>query len=208
MTFAKADQLKVAIDAVYQTFKAPVPFNIEGCPCCVGTRGVDALLTTPLREISGQQLWRYVSGVFLTIGSQRDFRYLLPRILEISVSDSDHALNSEIVIGKLGRADWLQWPESEQAAIRTLLDLWFELALSLDLEEAEDGFGISCSEAEGVLCGGALAGLTLDPWLERLQQADVALVLDHIRSNFPTQPNGFWEDAPECFAKVSGFLGR
>ncbi|MBH0014548.1 hypothetical protein I6F66_21105, partial [Pseudoalteromonas sp. NZS100_1] len=95
-----------ALDAVYRTFEMPAPSTIEGCPCCIDTRGTDVLLATPLREISGMALWRYVSGAFLTVGDEQDFRYLLPRILDVSVSDPANANNPEIVLGKLSLAGW------------------------------------------------------------------------------------------------------
>src|SRR3546814_12810324 len=105
--------------------------------CCVGTRNVDVLLTTPLRDITGEALWRYVSGVYYTIGSDRDFRYLLPRILEISVSDPGNANNQEIVLNKLGLARWRSWAPDEQRAVTERLDAWFERALARDLSEAD-----------------------------------------------------------------------
>jgi hypothetical protein len=139
MSFADA-RLRAAIDAVYRHFSMTAPSAIEGCPCCVGTRNVDVLLTTPLRDITGEALWHYVSGVYYTIGSDRDFRYLLPRILEISVSNPGNANNPEIVLNKLGLARWRSWTPDEQRAVTELLDAWFERALARDLSEADDGW--------------------------------------------------------------------
>ena len=75
MTNRADDKLTDAVEAVYRAFAQPKPTIIEGCPCCIATRGVDVLLTTPLRELSGEDLWRYVSGAVLTIGGETDFRY-------------------------------------------------------------------------------------------------------------------------------------
>jgi hypothetical protein len=92
--------IQAALDAIYSLFSAPTPRVIEGCPCCVGSRGVDVLLNTPLRALTGDALWRYVTGAFLTVGSERDFRYLLPRILELAVCDPGALPDVEIVLGK------------------------------------------------------------------------------------------------------------
>eukprot|EP01035_Chromulina_nebulosa_P046710 gene46710-63278_t len=105
-----------ATEELYRQFAAPTPSVIEGCPCCIETRGVDILLSTPLRTLSGQALWRYVSGAFLTIGSTRDFRYFLPRIFEIALLDPRNSNSAEIVLGKLRRAAWQQWPPGERDA--------------------------------------------------------------------------------------------
>ncbi|MGR6327493.1 hypothetical protein ACU5AX_00340 [Sphingomonas sp. XXL09] len=96
-------RVRQAVEALYRTFDLPPPAVIEGCPCCISTRGTDVLLTTPLRQITRQQLWGYVSGAFLTVGDEPDFRYLLPCIHDVSASDPGNANDPEIVLGKLGR---------------------------------------------------------------------------------------------------------
>src|SRR5258707_907684 len=88
-------RVRDALDVVYRQFASPAPVTIEGCPCCLATRGVDALLTTPLRALTGKALWRYVSGVFHTVGSERDFRYFLPRILDNAINDPGNSNNTE-----------------------------------------------------------------------------------------------------------------
>jgi hypothetical protein len=204
MTSAVNVRLNEAVEAVYETFALPTPAVIEGCPCCISTRGVDVLLTTPLRQISGQQLWRYVSGAFLTIGGEDDFRYFLPRILDISVSDLANSNDPEIVIGKLPLANWREWSAKEQAVVEELLDAWFGCALAQDLEEADDGW--IGNEAESVLCGAARAGLPIRPWLVRLNEPDVAPVLNDMRERFPDQLSAFWEDVPSSFMEFTAIL--
>ena len=117
-------RMRDALETVYRVFAAPVPLAIEGCPCCLATRGVDVLLTTPLRALSGMTLWRYVSGVFYTVGSERDFRYFLPRVLDLAINEPGESNNVEIVLGKLKLAHWQSWSMDERAAIETLVDAW------------------------------------------------------------------------------------
>lgn len=195
-----------ALNAVYRTFEMRPPSAIEGCPCCIDTRGTDVLLTTPLRQISGQALWRYVSGAFLTVGGKRDFRYLLPRILDVSVSDPGNANDPEIVLGKLSLAEWRSWAADEQLVIEVFIDAWFEHALASDLAEADEGW-IGWG-AESVLCGAARAGLPLERWLSRFTDLDVAPVLADLQQRFPSKPSGFWQDAHGGFNEVRAFLDQ
>ena len=206
MTNAAWARLNEALEAVYAVFAAPTPAVIEGCPCCISTRGVDVLLTTPLCQISGQQLWRYVSGAFLTIGDKEDFRYLLPRIFEISARDLADSNDPEIVVGKLSLANWREWSAREQTVVKELLDAWFECALARDLEhENDDWIG---SEAESVLCGAARAGLPLQRWLVRLNKPDAAPVLKDMKERFPDQLSPFWEDVPSSCAEFTAILAQ
>ena len=195
-----------ALEATYREFAAPAPFAIEGCPCCISTRGADVLLATPLRELTGQALWRYVSGVFLTIGSERDFRYLLPRILEVSVSDPGNANDPEIVLGKLRLGNWQSWSLTERQAVEEFVDAWFERELMLDLAEADDGW--IGESAESVLCGAARAGFPLSRWLVRLNDPVAAPVLGNLKERFPGQLSAFWEDAPAGFRELLTILAQ
>ena len=197
-------QVRDALDAVYRTFDFPPPTVIEGCPCCISTRGTDVLLTTPLRMITGQSLWRYVSGVFLTIGDQQDFRYLLPRILEVSAFDSGNANNPEIVLGKLPLADWRSWTPDEQRVVEQFVDVWFAQALASDLAEADEGW--IGEDAESVLCGAARAGMPLDHLLMKLSDPSALPVLADMQKRYPGQMSAFWDYAPAGLQQLSMIL--
>ncbi len=197
-------QVRDAVAAVYRRFAAPAPSKIEGCPCCISTRGADVLLTTPLRRLTGQELWRYVSGAFLTIGGEQDFRYLLPRILEIAVQEPDSFIDPEILLGKLKLANWACWPASDRRAVEELVNGWFEQALARDLAAADE-FQVG-REAESVLCGAALAGLRLGRWLDRLRESDASQVLADLKDRFPGELSAFWEGAPSAFEELSDIL--
>lgn len=198
-------RVREALETVYRVFAAPAPLTIEGCPCCLATRGVDVLLTTPLRALTGQALWSYVSGVFYTVGSERDFRYLLPRILDVAINDPGSLNDIEIVLGKLKLAHWQSWSTDERTAIASLVDAWFERVLANDLIEVAEGW--TGWEAESLLCGAARAGLPLTRLLARLQEPDVAIVLADMKERAP-ELSGFWEDAPAGFAALSAILAR
>ena len=201
-----ADSLTEAVEAIYRTFEMRPPLSIEGCPCCIDTRGTDVLLTVPLRQITGQDLWRYVSGAFLTVGGKNDFRYLLPRILEVSVSEPSNANDAEIKLGKLSLAALRSWAADEQLAIEAFIGAWFEQALSVDLSEADECW--IGRDAESVLCGAGRGGVPMERLLARLVEPDAAPVLADMRERFPSKPFGFWKDAPDAFSKVRAFLNQ
>jgi len=199
-------RIRGALEAVYHELDVPTPQRIEGCPCCISTRGVDVLLTTPLRELTGQTLYRYVSGAFLTVGGEHDFRYLLPRILDISINDPANAIDTEIVLGKLSLANWRSWSAGERRAIEEFVDAWFEWALAGDLADAEEGW--IGAEAESVLCGAARAGLPLARWLLRLHEPFAGPVLVDLKERFSGRLSAFWECAPEGYRELSTVLAQ
>lgn len=200
------EQARTALEAVYSAFDAPTPAVIEGCPCCISTRGTDVLLATPLRDITGQALWRYVSGAFLTIGDEQDFRYLLPRILDVSVNDPSNANDPEIVLGKLALSQWQHWSSGEKRVVEAVIDAWFEKALLRDLVEAEDGW--IGTETESVMCGASRAGMPLERWFARLNAADAAPVLADLQKRFPGDMSAFWADAPLGLREMSLILAQ
>lgn len=200
----KDTRLRAAVETVYSSFVAPIPETIEGCPCCITTRQIRSLLTKPLRSISGAALWRYVSGVFLTVGEVQDFRYFLPRIFEVSAFDRENANEPEVVLGKLKLAEWRSWPLAEQHVIEEFVDAWFEHELAKDLKGAEAGW-IEMN-AESVLCGAARAGFPLRPWLIRLCDVDAAPVLEDMKSRYPGKLSAFWEFAPQQLQEFATIL--
>lgn len=196
--------LREALDAVYRKFEAPTPSVICGCPCCLNTRGTDVLLSTPLRRITGKSIWRYVSGAFLTVGDSSDFRYLLPRILEIAATDPVNSNDPEIVLGKLDLANWRSWPADDQRVIEQFVDAWFQLALERDLAD-DNWIG---ADAESVMCGAARAGFGLRRWAALLHEPSSTSVLTDLRRRFPSGMSAFWEYAPSGFEELRTILAE
>lgn len=206
-------RVQASLKTIYKLFATPTPNVIEGCPCCIGTRRVDVLLNTPLRDITGEALRRYVTGAFLTIGGERDFRYLLPRILEVAICDPGASPDVEIVLGKLRLAHWETWPPSERRAIEELVDLWFDYAHARDLLNGDDYF--VSTDAVSVLCGAARAGLDLSPWLARLKapaaepvRAAIAEQYSKPLASGAVPKNSFWADAPDGWRSLAAVVNQ
>ena len=199
-------RVQQALEAIYLCSDDTAPETIEGCPCCISTRGVDVLLTTTLRDIPGEALYRYVSEVFLTIGCEEDFQYLLARIFAVSANDTKNANDPEIVLGKLKYVDWRSWSNEMVRAIEDFVDAWFERELARDLTEADD-YWIG-TNAESVLCGAAIGGFDLSRWLIRLNDPCAVPVLADLKNRFPGELSAFWEETPKGFKEFSVILAH
>lgn len=156
-------RLNDAIEQLYRVFKAKNPKTFYACDCCLSADEVAVMLKTPLRQLSADQMSSYTISVFLTSGSEEDFRYFLPRILEISIFERDWWPSREVVLGKLALANWLSWDQSEIDAIRALFVAVFDMALVADEDLA--------NLVDEWICGLGLAGENLVPYLQKLERA-------------------------------------
>ncbi len=160
-----------ALERIYQTFATRKgPATIVACPCCLDQNEVCALLKTPLRKITPSQLSGYASSVFLTSGSEKDFRYFLPRILEISYREQYWWPDREVVLGKLTLANWMNWSEKEIDTLHSFFEVAFDQALQCGDEASY--------EVDSWICALALAGADVGPYLRKLEdpaQQDVLL---------------------------------
>lgn len=202
-----SDSFDAALTRLYEVFAAPTPRVIEGCPCCIGTRKTDILLSKPLRALSDDDLARYGAGVFLTVGGQRDFAYLLPRILEVSAKTPGWYPSAEVVLGKLRLANWETWGRSEHEAVLAFLSAWFDQTAQRLGEDARAAMGVG-----ELLCGLARARLDLSAYLDRLSKPECAAGLAELvrwADREPLdrdRPQGFWEDAPDGWRQLADFL--
>ena len=186
-------QLQSAIGALYDTFSSvPKPETIDGCRCCIEDKQVHTLLTKPLREITPAELAPYASSVFLTVGSEEDYRYYLPRIWEILVTESSWWPDPEVAGRALTLAEWSKWAAPEREAIIHLFEAHFDAMIA----EA-DGWRI-----DSWLCGLACAEVPLQRFLDRIAAHPPAvLALYEPNANELMEQklgNPFWGDAPEA----------
>jgi hypothetical protein len=200
--------LTAAIEALYVTFKRPHPSRVDGCPCCWKDKENQALMVTPPREMTPDQLSRYSAKVFTTVGGLSDYKYFLPRIFELTAAESGWP-DTEIVLGKLKLAEWQYWPKEEHRAVQTFVDAWFE-AEALAVKPSDDEY--YHSRIDELICGIAKTGIGLEPYLNRLLDHPLALA-DFYYSNAEMLSdkdrlsNAFWEDIdPVVVAGVKAFL--
>jgi hypothetical protein len=191
--------LVAAQEAVYQAFASvPRPRNFDICLCCVSEDDRRVALSTPLRDLKPDQLSAYASSVFLTVGGEADFRYFLPRILQLSIERADWWPSREVVLRALKLADWLKWSSEEVEALRALLVEAF--AQAIDTGDAW--------EVDGWVCAIARAGMNPVPLLRRLEEPTaLPLLISFFELNSAQIAKGklmnaFWDDEKEFMAAV------
>jgi hypothetical protein len=102
-------ELSQATENLYVVF-AHYPLRLAHvCPCCGYEEQVEQLKSTPLRELTHDQLFPLVHFFEGTFGDLRDLKHCLPRIAELRA-----AFDLEQV---LARAHSLSWPWAEWQAI-------------------------------------------------------------------------------------------
>lgn len=194
-----------ALDRVYEAFSTQrKPRTISACPCCIDEAQACTLLSTPLRKITPAQLSSYASSVFLTAGSESDFRYFLPRILEISIHDRSWWPDREIVLRSLALAGWKSWHKGEREALQSLFDSAFDDVIFCEEDQEY--------EIDSWICGLALAGVDVAPFLQKLEDpaATEALIClfelnaAHLQRN--KLGNAFWSENKEAAAQVVEWL--
>ena len=143
------------------------PRRVEACECCITERERDELINTPLRELTPQQLSNYASMVFLTAGAEEDFRYFIPRILDLSIHGEFDWPDHEVVCKRLADGNWLAWPVPLRVSIMDLFAIAWEQVIA-----SGDGWDV-----DELLCGFALTGMDIQPFLARLEAEDAGRAL-------------------------------
>lgn len=182
------------LDWLYAAFSSePRPAKIDGCRCCLDDKEVFKLISTPLRDLTDQDLSSYASSVFLTVGSEPDFCYFLPRILEILATTPGWWPSPEVVGRAIGTIPWAEYTPDQQQALAGYFNAVFE-ALFNSAESDGD-------EIDSWLC---CASNVLPEWplvLNRLMGYPKALAAlaqwhsDDLRRG--ALGNGFWHDSPK-----------
>ena len=180
-----------ALVKVYRAFSGVLkPAKIPACPCCVTASEVCSLLQTPLRQLTPEQLSRYAGSVLLTSGSSADFRYFLPRILDISLHERYWYPDREIVLGKLVLADWKSWPNQETQPLMALFEAAFDETMTVD----------DWWDVDSWICSLALADIDVTPFLRKLMEPSALPVLIGFFERNSTHlgkgklSNSFWKD--------------
>jgi hypothetical protein len=124
------------LEALYRAFaNIRKPKDIPACSCCMDDEAVEKLLKPRLRDISREEVGAYARKVFLTVGSEGDFLYFLPRILEVlAISKFE---NPEITGMAIGTFGWENFTEGQQEAISAYCDA--RLRTEIEAEKPDGG---------------------------------------------------------------------
>jgi hypothetical protein len=107
--------LRAVIGKVYETFgKYPQPTGLEASPLCDPAE-LQVLITKPLRHLDVADLSGYAMWAMTTVGEVEDYKYFLPRILELAIDSG--VVEPEIVALKLQYGHWHHWSGQERNAV-------------------------------------------------------------------------------------------
>ena len=181
--------LTAAIDAVYDAFSdVKKPRGVDGCPCCMTADECDALTSKPLRELSSGELNGYSSCAMLTVGSEGDYAYFLPRILELSIADDAEWLDSiEIAADKLRMAGFDKWSEGKQSSIK---QLWLEVIRNYLTSTSDPEMLVwAASDIGSWLAAATLIPIPASPMLAEIDSSP-EVIRELYNKNFETLVNG------------------
>ena len=199
-----------AIEKLYKVFsRYPLRKHVEGCPCCVHEADKRILESKPLLQLASSDLGRYAFKAMTTWGDKDDFRHFLPRIFELLISERSTGWDEEVIIGKLALAEWKDWPEQEQSALRN----FFHAGWCWILAQSQPSI-----ETDSWLCGLGRAGEDLLPYLNEWTNLQSATAYEHLAAfvawHQPTYlkrqslHNAFWSDSPQGVAQICDWFAN
>lgn len=181
-------RIETAIQNLYSAFSdIEKTTQVQWCPCCIDRKNISALLETPLAQISSDDLSPYASSAFLTVGEVNDYRYFLPRILEVSLNDDSFWPDVAIT----GRAMNSAKISSEPAAKVQAVQQFFEAAIANFISNGD------LDRIDDWICSAAKAGLDVRRLLQLVETDDKA-ILEYFNANSEALGKGklgneFWE---------------
>jgi hypothetical protein len=142
---------QIPLKRLYQVFsRYPHPSGMEGCPCCTSPGDARPMLSVPLQRIPPESLEKFAFKALTTWGMVDDYKYFLPRILELSLSGL-LVCDLEIVLGKLAYGGYRSWPSAEQQAVEEIiLSCWRGCLAEFDRQTLKGMYN-----ADSLLCGAA-----------------------------------------------------
>jgi hypothetical protein len=205
-----------AIANLYDTFAHyPLRPVVSGCPCCTTLSNNVLLHSKALDKLTAKDLSKYSFKALTTWGDENDFRYFLPRLLELITFDTnDELAYPEIVLGKLRYAGYQAWDAQEQQAVHMFLFAFWQYKLN-ELP-CEQNLYSSTAECENWLCAVAQAEDVLQPYLQAWLTMPTVPPALHLAqfvnanylgiASFRQLNNPFWEERPEQVRQVITWL--
>lgn len=132
------DRLKISIKKLYDLFaKYQGLSKLEGSPLYDDLETWNKQLRSKkLRELTDEDLSLFAGKVILTWGDENDYRFFLPRILELT-AELKTPYDIWTLYSRLEDANWKTWNADEQTVINDFtIELWNNL-LTDNSEKAE-----------------------------------------------------------------------
>jgi hypothetical protein len=125
--------------------------------------------------------------VFLTIGSEADFKYFLPRILEILATEDGWWPSPEVVGRAIANVGWNHFSATQQISLLSFFD-----EVLINLSQEKNGWAI-----DGWICGITRGVPDLKPYLNLIEKDPSALITFYEENsealNDGHLQNAFWD---------------
>lgn len=124
-----------------------------------------------------------------TVGTEDDFQYFAPRILEICATENGWWPEPAIVFDKMEKAGWHRWPAEQVSAIRIFV--WVNFLRVLSQEDCGDA-------VDDWICAVAKGREDLTPYLAEVERQPAKLIQFYEQNSEALikghLSNPFWED--------------
>lgn len=157
---------------LFASYSITPPLTVCDCGNCITGEEIKALVSTPLRELSGDLIYTYISAMFESEDKAiTELRYFLPRMLELLSQGQILYIDEGFSLSKCHFECAHIWKEEEIAFMERFAKAFFDGVL-----EGESPHLYSSAE-DWLVCFG-LSGLPIAPLLNSwLQQADKVMAL-------------------------------
>jgi hypothetical protein len=191
----------LALDTLYEVFsRYPFRRNMPCCiPHCLDQADLDIMGAMPLRALSATLMQPFASNLNTTCGERDDFKFVLPRLLELSCDFEFIWPSCDLVFSWLRTEELNTWPADEQHAVIGFLDSWWERELRKNSDRVFDCFdALTCS------------GVNVTRWMTRWRELAPISLADWIAHNIAIiwsgkHSNAFADDRP-LVAQIKAFL--
>ncbi len=201
--------IDAVIDKAYEVFGR---YRLGGriivcrCPSCVAPQVEQALIKTPLHELTATTLAEYTGSAHEWDGKvEDDLKYFLPRYFElIALGEVPSTTGVETCLRRLSHANYrATWPDAEAKAVDDAFVALLRLALEVPPRDDHDELPTYDSDAaEDLICMVAFAqgdvGMMLAAWeKERTRNADLHLANIIGNARWPRLRNTAWYELRE-----------
>lgn len=157
---------------LFASYSITPPLTVCNCGNCITGEEIKALVSTPLRELSRDLIYTYISAMFESEDKAiMELRYFLPRMLELLSQGEILYIDEGFSLSKCHFEHTHIWKEEEIAFMEHFAKAFFDEVL-----EGESSHLYSSAE-DWLVCFG-LSGLPIAPLLNSwLQQADKVMAL-------------------------------
>jgi hypothetical protein len=178
---AAAEGFDDALNDLYRVFdRYPFRPNMPCCiPHCLDQADLDIIGAMPLRNLSAESIRPFVSNLNTTCGDRVDFKFILPRLFELTTEFAFFWPDQDLVMSWLRTEELPTWPLDEQQAVQRFLDSWWDRELDADSDRLTECFdALSCT------------GLDVTRWLVRWREVRPVSLAEWIADNISDVWNG------------------